>query len=613
MALSTTTLSKVMQAQYRLPTITAYNRLEITPRNSDFDRSLQAEIRDALWMLTRQWQLGEFEGEDAASPVSALILGEHTPVDRVELGASPVQPYDDSLPLEAAVEAEQLRDNLFLAVQIARYFVKLMGLKGLALSYIPTLIGGYPVNYHLDPNDADGAILNNSVQGRLFDGCALLRDIGTPQGAGTVFSAFLVGKGVPSADVDLFSAIGALLAAWYSRTYAQAGASGSAAVPVAAPAPGSAAVSLSKAWEPAKLEYQFDLACPPVAGGGQKVLVAEAFDGLGLDWYSFDINTNGQLAASGNAPAAPSPPPPSTVVENLVSFIPAPVTFKGMPNPRFWMLEDSQTDFGKIDTSPTGLLHLLLAEFGLIYGNDWFMLPYPLNVNNICEIKGLLVTDVFGEHILIDAAGSGTDSNWQRWAMFHQTDTNPDAPANKLFYLAPATGQMPDNDPLEQVNFLRDEVASLVWAVEDTVESQAGNGVSGDAMALRSTTPAPFVPAGTAAIRYVLGTTVPDNWIPFIPVHMAGSVTEIQFQRATMPGAKGALGQVLTENPPPYYISEEQIPRSGVIVSRSFKRARWFNGRTFLWLGRSKVTGKGEGWSNLKFDQIVDIPPGAGK
>ena len=595
MALSTTTLARVMKQQYRLPTITAYNRLEITPRNSDFDRSLQAEIRDALWMLTRQWQLGEFEGEDAASPVNALILGEHTPVDRVGLGASPVQPYDDSLPLEAAVEAEQLRDHLFLAVQIARYFVKLMGLKGVALTYIPTLIGGYPLNYHLDPNDADGATLNNSVQGRLFDGCALLRDINTPQGGGTVFSAFLVGKGVPNTDVDLFTGIGVLLSTWYNRNYTQAAAS---------------------VWEPPKLEYKFDLACPPPAGGGQKVLVADAFDGLGLDWYSFDINTNGQLplpgAPAGNG-AAPPPPQPSTVVENLVSFIPAPVTFKGMPNPRFWMLEDSQTDFGKIDTSPTGLLHLLLAEFGLIYGNDWFMLPYPLNVNNICEIKGLLITDVFGEHILIDAAGSGTDSNWQRWAMFHQTDTNPDAPANKLFYLAPATGQMPDNDALEQVNFLRDEVASLVWAVEDTVESQAGIGVSGDAMALRPTTPAPFVPAGTAAIRYVLGTTVPDNWIPFIPVHMAGSVTEIQFQRATMPGAKGALGQVLTENPPPYYISEEQIPRSGVIVSRSFKRARWFNGRTFLWQGRTKVTGKGEGWSNLKFDQIVDIPPAPAK
>jgi hypothetical protein len=596
-----------MQEKYRLPTITAYNRLEATPRDSDFDRSLQAEIRDALWMLTRQWQIGEFQGEDAASPVSALILGEHTPIDRVGLGASPVQPYDDSLPLEAAVEAEQLRDNLFLAVQIARYFLKLMQGKSFSTTYITLLIQGYLLNYVPDANDTDGRQLNDAVKTKLFDGCALLRNVTTTQGAGTVFSAWLISKGVPQPDQDLFNGIGIDLANWFKRNYSQGGALAPAAVPTAAPVPGSPASSLSKAWEPAKLEYQFDLACsPPAAGVAQKVLSADQFDGLGLDWYSFDINTNGLLPL-------PQAPVGSSVVENLVSFIPAPVSFKGMPNPRFWMMEDNQTDFGKIDSSPTGLLHLLLAEFGLIYGNDWFMLPYPLAVNNICEIKGLLITDVFGEHILIDAAGSGTDSNWQRWAMFHQTDTNPQAPVNKLFYLAPATGQMPDNDPLEQVNFLRDEVASLVWAVEDSVPSQSGKGVNGDAMALRTTMPAPFVPAGTAAIRYVLGTTVPDNWIPFIPVHIAGSVTEIQFQRATMAGAKGPLGQILTENPAPYYINEEQIPRSGVIVSRSFKRARWFNGRTYLWLGRSKVNGKGEGWSNLKFDQIVDIPPPAPK
>jgi len=605
MALSVSPTTLVMKEAYRLPTITAYNRLEITPRNSDFDRSLQAEIRDALWMLTRQWQLGEFEGEDAASPVTALILGEHTPVDRVGLGSSPVQPYDDSLPLEAAVEAEQLRDNLFLAVQIARYFVKLMVLKSVNMSFLTLLMDAYKIDYHPDANDMDGQQLNDAVQGRLFDGCALLRDCTTPQGAGTVFSALLNSKGLSAADLALFDGISVLLTEWYKRTYSQAGALAPAAIPTTAPTPGSAASSLSKAWEPAKLEYTFDLACPPAAAGAaQKVLNADRFDGLGLDWYSFDINTNGQMPL----PQVPVNPAAPAVVENLVSFIPTPVAFKGMPNPRFWMMEDNQTDFGKIDTSATGLLHLLLAEFGLIYGNDWFMLPYPLNMNTICELKGLLITDVFGEHILIDAAGSGTDSNWQRWAMFHQTDTNPDAAANKLFYLAPATGQMPDNDPLEQVNFLRDEVASLVWAVEDTVPSQAGKGVSGNAMALRTTTPPPFVPAGTAAIRYVLGTTVPDNWIPFIPVHMAGSDTEIQFQRATMPGAKGALGQILTENPPPYYISEEEIPRGGVIVSRSFKRARWFDGRTYLWLGRTKVTGKGEGWSNLKFDQIVDIP-----
>ncbi len=75
-----------------------------------------------------------------------------------------------------------------------------------------------------------------------------------------------------------------------------------------------------------------------------------------------------------------------------------------------------------------------------------------------------------------------------------------------------------------------------------------------------------------------------------------------------MPGAKGALGTILTEVPPPYFINEEEVPRTGVTVQRSFQRARWLNGATFLWIGRCKGPGKGEGWSNLQFDQIVDIP-----
>jgi hypothetical protein len=29
--------------------------------------------------------------------------------------------------------------------------------------------------------------------------------------------------------------------------------------------------------------------------------------------------------------------------------------------------------------------------------------------------------------------------------------------------------------------------------------------------------------------------TVPEHWIPFIPVHQAGSVREIRLQRAAMP------------------------------------------------------------------------------
>lgn len=71
------------------------------------------------------------------------------------------------------------------------------------------------------------------------------------------------------------------------------------------------------------------------------------------------------------------------------SFIPTPIKFRGMPQARFWQMEESRIDFGKKDASTTSTLALLLAEFGLVYGNDWFVLPHPLAIRTICEINGL--------------------------------------------------------------------------------------------------------------------------------------------------------------------------------------------------------------------------------
>jgi len=191
--------------------------------------------------------------------------------------------------------------------------------------------------------------------------------------------------------------------------------------------------------------------------------------------------------------------------------------------------------------------------------------------------------------------------------MFHQTDKNTSSSITNLFYLPPTLTTVLEGEPLEKVNFLRDEMANMVWAVENIVPSQAGKGVNGNEMVIKDKALAAFIPVGEAKIRYVLGTTVPDNWIPFIPVHIEGGDTEIRLQRAKMPGSNDPLGVLLKEKAAPYFINEEEVPRAGVMVQRSFQRARWLNGKTYLWIGRYKEAGKGEGWSNLKFDQIEPI------
>jgi hypothetical protein len=55
-----------------------------------------------------------------------------------------------------------------------------------------------------------------------------------------------------------------------------------------------------------------------------------------------------------------------------------------------------------------------------------------------------------------------------------------------------------------------------------------------------------------------------------------------------------------------YYVNEEEIPSAGSIVT-SWRRIRWFDGRTFLWIGCRRDTGRGQGSSNLCFDQTQPV------
>src|SRR5262245_24060637 len=94
---------------YRIPRVVAFNRLETRPRTLDFSRSLRAEVRDPLWMLTRQWQFGEFNGEDAATCVTSRIAFQHETIDRLALRNDNAFPFDPvTIPLETRVERERI-------------------------------------------------------------------------------------------------------------------------------------------------------------------------------------------------------------------------------------------------------------------------------------------------------------------------------------------------------------------------------------------------------------------------------------------------------------------------------------------------------------------------
>src|SRR5438445_8661215 len=109
------------------PTVTVWNRLEGRPRTANFNRALKAEVRDALWMLARQWQLGEYQGDDAGSPISAKIRVTTSRMQKYRPGeAGAVEKFDETLPLETKVERRPVFFSLDLRLLMGRQWLKMM-------------------------------------------------------------------------------------------------------------------------------------------------------------------------------------------------------------------------------------------------------------------------------------------------------------------------------------------------------------------------------------------------------------------------------------------------------------------------------------------------------
>jgi hypothetical protein len=201
------------------------------------------------------------------------------------------------------------------------------------------------------------------------------------------------------------------------------------------------------------------------------------------------------------------------------------------------------------------------------------------------------------------------------------------APPHSLALL-PTVPKVQESAALEEVWLIRDEVANMVWGIEQRILLPSGAARPGGEAAreyhryLQNLIgpPGPSIIEPAAPIRYQVMNQVPEQWIPFIPVHVDGSVRETQLQRAALPRIlEGDPNQpekirprtmLLRQNlPKTYYVHEEEVPRAGTVVSQSYQRTRWVGGRVFTWLGVRKQTGRGEGISGLAFDRVVETKP----
>jgi hypothetical protein len=544
---------------------TTWHRLEPRVRGQDPTTGLKAAVHDPLWLLGRQWQVGELLGEDSAFPVAVRVETVEQPLTRWRAAGGDAVDYDPrSVPLEVMVEREPpvaptLRRRLNAWLQL----VELLDDAGLG-ARAADLAAAHPLPLPVASDPADERL--RLVAAGAGDGLA----------AATALAADPAG--LPAGLVAAFLAwVGA-------QTVAGAG----------------------NCWVTDRLEYRFSVGAKTEAG--ELVLSAPEYLGGRLDWHALDVDADPGHTLN--------PPAPAAEATTTAHLLPTRVTFPGMPAERFWELEDAVVDLGAVSASVEDLGRLLTVEFATVFGNDWWSVPVRANFGSLVGVRSLVVRDTFGENVLIEPTETTAPAT-APWRMFRLTDSSLAAgsgPAPALLLLAPVVAGALDGDAIEELLLLRDETANLAWGVERVVEGADGRprDRSADYAARLTAAPTPSLDS-PADLAYVLQTMVPNHWIPLVPVRDPAGSAAVVLQRGSLLTQDGtarritAEGVLLAPELSPWYFHEEEVPRAGLRVRRVPSIARWLDGTPYAWVSRRVSAGRGEGSSGLRFD--IAVPP----
>ncbi len=573
--------------------VTTWTRLEPQVSGADFDVTTRARLFDPLWMMTRQWQIGEFQGEDTGTPVQAraratnAIFSRYHPGELTANDTAPLAYRPNQWPLEMMVERRTMMpartidvEMLPATVDAALHFLRMLDHDPVGAKYRAAFAAKYPMApltaaaaASVDP---DTLRFIATMCGRAPDSRQLYAALSRARAADFQFDATL---GIAAADVAAVQAVVVNWLGYYSTLFTQP--------------------SGDNAWTPSRLEYAAAIGARfSAAATDDLTLSASEFGGGWLDWSAFDVNSKFKLTTTGDAGFT-----------SIVSLaMPAPVTVKGAPAQRYWELEDANVAYGLLSAGPTDLAHLMMVEYAGSYGNDWFVMPMTVPVGSVTRVNSLVVTDSFGVQTLLRPMGDPAlppafFSLWQLSNRRFLGDSRPQ-PTPNLFFLPPSIGGVLDGGILEDVMFLRDEMANLAWGVERSIEGGLGTSLS-----LTNAAPPPPDPAP----HYVVETTVPNNWVPLMPVQVdangtvqlkLGSTLQLDGSNAVKTARSRVLNAAANLT-----IYDEEVPREGARVTQRRRMARWTDGSTWVWTAFQNEIGSGEGSAGLLFDQAGDPEP----
>ena len=551
--------------------MTGLTGVRLTPGSTATDdagwvAAVSAPVRDALWLLARQYQTAALEAKDGGSPVTVTMTHVQAPLHLDAELRGPIEPIVEAEPLPAA-------DDLDTATRVryAAELFRLLGDAGLPASSRNEARAALSAAFPLGVRGASDGLA--AYPGRLPDAAAMYlswRAALGPDGRSGSLPAI--------SGLDASHALTEAARTWVAWMTARIG-------------PGSGAPAR---WAAETLGYTAQLTAD--LGGQPVTLTAVDYDGAGLRWHALDRTA---LAAAPTASAQP------------VAVRPTRVSYPGMPEPGYWTFENGDVNLGILASDNPA--QVLLVSFAQSYANDWFLVPLTVEPG-VVLVTELTVVDSFGTTTAVPPAAA-VDAGKTRFRLWETGiiatgDLAPDTadPGIGLTVVLPGSPPPLEGPVLEDVVVARDELANIGWLIELTTTDGDGRRIDRYQrwLSLRHGDTS----RGGPALSYRLGTAVPDHWYPLEVAENGADGHRRLRLAAAPPGATdvpdtGVQGRVLDHHPGTV-IDEEKAACTGTRIARIDRLAYGPAGRV-VWRARRVSAGLGEASSGLQFDVIFDV------
>ena len=583
-------------------------RYEPRARKKDYAQALSFEAHDPMWMLTRQWQFGRFKGDDCGSAISVQAVVTSRTNDILYRGQDPKEGFlvlENPELVEPLVEGFKYKMTLYDKVEAATHLIKMLRSENKFPQIFEALKKKYPLESDSSAEDDPIREIADNVNdrkkrflavyaNRSFDGEKAYRS-----GLYDVLQKY----NVPA------SRIVEEYRSWFEDKY-------------------HLRQSEKSFWNPEKLAYVFSL------GVGGDIYSAENYSTGHIGWYTFD-----KAPVRGHNIY-------SKQYTEFFGYLPAKATFPAAPARRLWEYENHRVQFGNLSNDDVSqLASAVMMEYVAMYSNDWMMIPVHTKAGRQIIVDHIVVNDTFGDVQMIGRTPGRHDNKapevpfTDRWALFSNVRSDAYAANDKKgdfrtvdgLFLPASLLRVSESEPIEEVQFLRDEMANMVWGVEKRIDDECGGSLDGKTMSDKVLTVVdaqngPEVKGEeNAEFKYLIQNRVPVNWIPFIPLPESGAMgREIRFRRGRMPiyindGSKKPFkwvrpstsvlavkrdneGKVI-----PFYLNEEEIQEYGTKVTLTNQQTRWLNGATYTWRGFAKKISGYQANSGLMFDELRQI------